>query len=108
EETILVKLLEGRELVALAEESFKVFLRDVAVPGRHVHHQFRRPLVTLPRLPQFPRLRFGLVDGGVAIAVDPLADGLADQPFHQAAIEHGRTHDFTSSSAPAISTRTAA
>src|SRR5262249_14842361 len=42
EEAVLVQRLVGRQLVALAEQALQVLLRDVAVPRRYVHDQFRR------------------------------------------------------------------
>ena len=42
EEAILVERLVRRQLVALAEEPFQVFLRDMAMAGRDVDDQLGR------------------------------------------------------------------
>src|SRR5260370_12728867 len=45
EESILIEPFVGRELMAVAEQSLQILLRDVAMSRRHIHNQ-TRPLLS--------------------------------------------------------------
>jgi hypothetical protein len=57
-----------RELMTFAEQTLQIFLGDVTVTGRNVHHKTRRAI--LRRLTVLHRNR----------PAPP--DGIANQPFH--------------------------
>ena len=76
EEAVLVQRLVGRQLVAEAEKAFEIGLRDVAVPGRHVHEELR--------------LGRGL-RGRVAVARRNV-QRFADHPLNQGAVQDHRGH----------------
>src|SRR5579871_630433 len=50
-EAILVKCLERREPMPLAEEPFQIFLRHMAMASRDVHDQFRCTRLAVGRSP---------------------------------------------------------
>ena len=78
EETVLVKRLVGRQLVADAEQAFEISLGYMAVPGRDVHDQL-----------------WGAGPGvrpHLAIRRQAMPQGVTHEPFDHAPVQRCRAH----------------